>query len=197
VAASFFLETAWIPNGVRVVRIRPGAPSGFERALGRPELLVSAGFCGGLSEDLATGDLILATEIVHRGRRIAISSELVARAERALVEAGIEPKSGPVVTVARVAGTAEEKARVREETGAIGVEMEAGALADWADENGVGFIALKAVLDGADEPLPLRRAGDAIFHPIAAVRAGRAGVRAGRAIGCGIRAIVDRFGGGG
>jgi len=73
VAAPFFLERAWIPKrpGLRAVRIRPGAPSGFEGSLGRPDLLVSAGFCGGLDPRLKTGDLILASEVYHRGRKIA------------------------------------------------------------------------------------------------------------------------------
>ena len=192
VVACFFLETAWIRRGpgMRVARIRPGAPAGFERDLGRPDLLVSTGFCGGLSEDLKTGDLILATEIAHQGRRIAVSPEILARAEEGLARVGIAPKLGSIVTAARVAVTLAEKGRLREETGAIGVEMEAGRLAEWADENGIGFIAVKAVLDEADEPLPLRRATDAILHPIAAVRAGLAGVRAGRAIGRGISGIV-------
>ncbi len=201
VAACYFLETAWIPNdpGMRVARIRPGAPSGFERAIaadGTPMLLIATGFCGGLDPRLKPGDLILATEIVHRGRRIAIDPELLARAQAGLEEAGIAPSRGPLVTETRVVGTVEEKGKLRDETGAVGVEMEAGRLAEWAEDSGVGFIALKAVLDAADRALPLRRAADALSHPIAAVRAGVVAVRAGRTIGRGIGALAREFAGG-
>jgi len=197
VAAPFFLERAWIPKrpGLRAVRIRPGAPSGFEGSLGRPDLLVSTGFCGGLDPRLKTGDLILASEVYHRGRRIAVDAGILARARAALGADRIDPAVGGLVTADRVVGTVDEKAKLWKETGAIGVEMEAGSLAAWAEENRVPFLALKAVLDRADRPLALRRAADAILHPLAAVRAGRVGFSTGRAIGRGIAALLDGFGG--
>ena len=201
VAACFRLETAWIPKipGTRVVRVRVGAPSGFARAItagGRPDLLISTGFCGGLDPRLGIGDLILATEVIHRGRAIAIAPELLTRARAALEREGIHPAPGRLVTAARVIGKKEEKQRLHNETEALGVEMEAGKLAEWADDNGVSFLAVKSVLDPAGVELPLTVAGDALRHPIAAIKAGLAAIRAGRAIGRGIGALAREFAGG-
>ena len=201
VAACFRLETAWIPKipGTRVVRVRVGAPSGFARAItagGRPDLLISTGFCGGLDPRLGIGDLILATEVIHRGQAIAIAPELLSRARAALAREGIHPAPGRLVTAARVIGKKEEKQRLRNETEALGVEMEAGKLAEWADGNGVPFLAVKSVLDPAGVELPLTGAGDALRHPIAAIKAGFAAIRAGRAIGRGIGALAREFAGG-
>ena len=201
VAACFRLETAWIPKipGTRVVRVRVGAPSGFARAItagGRPDLLISTGFCGGLDPRLGIGDLILATEVIHRGRAIAIAPELLTRARAALAREGIHPAPGRLVTAARVIGKKEEKQRLHNETKALGVEMEAGKLAEWADGNGVPFLAVKSVLDPAGVELPLTVAGDALRHPIAAIKAGLAAIRAGRAIGRGIGALAREFAGG-
>ena len=201
VVACFRLETAWIPRGagVRAVRIRPGAPSGFERAItaeGNPDLLISTGFCGGLDPQLGTGRLILATEVIHRGRAIAVASELLARARAALAREGIVPALGRLVTADRVIGRKEEKQRLHTETKALGVEMEAGKLADWADDNKIPFLAVKSVLDPAVGELPLAKVSDALLHPIAAIDAGFAAIRAGRAIGRGIGALVREFAGG-
>ncbi|RLE37041.1 hypothetical protein DRJ12_03555 [Candidatus Acetothermia bacterium] len=201
VAACFRIETAWIPKipGTRVVRVRIGAPSGFARAItagGRPDLLISTGFCGGLDPRLGTGDLILATEVIHHGRAIAIAPELLTRARAALAREGIHPAPGRLVTAARVIGKKAEKERLHNETEALGVEMEAGRLAEWADDNGLPFLAVKSVLDPAGVELPLSKPGDVLRHPIAAISAGFAAIRAGRAIGRGIGTLAREFAGG-
>lgn len=201
VAACFRTETAWIPKipGMRVVHVRAGAPPGFERAIaagGSPDLLISTGFCGGLDPSLVPGDLILATEITHRERAIAIAPELLTRAREALAREGINPVQGGLVTAARVVGRKEEKERLHKETKALGVEMEAGRLADWAKDNEIPFLAVKSVLDPAGVELPLSEAGNALFHPIAAMKAGFAAIRAGRAIGRAIGALARELAGG-
>ena len=55
----------------------------------------------------------------------------------------------------RVAVTAVEKARLREDTGAAAVDMESSAVADRAREWGVPFRSIRAVSDLASEDLPL------------------------------------------
>ncbi len=200
VVACFRSETAWIRTKptLRVVRVRPGAPAGFERAVtaaGPVDLLVSAGFCGGLDPSLKPGDLILATEIIHRGRTVLIAPALLKRAQVALDRGGVTYRPGPIVTVPRVIDTRADKASLHADTGAVGVEMEAGVLATWAQTRKIPFLAVKSVLDPADADLPLRTGWDAIRRPGAAIRVGRAARNAGKALGVGVEIVAQEFGG--
>ncbi len=200
VVACFRSETAWIRTtpAMRVVRVRPGAPTGFEHAVAVDtpvNLLVSAGFCGGLDPSLKPGDLILATEIIHRGQTIRIAPALLKRAQAALDRGGVAYRPGPIVTAPRVIATRADKASLHVDTGAVGVEMEAGVLAAWAQTREIPFLAVKSVLDPADADLPLRTGWDAIRRPGAAIRVGRAARDAGKALGAGIEIVTQEFGG--
>ena len=151
VAACFRLETAWIPKipGTRVVRVRVGAPSGFARAItagGRPDLLISTGFCGGLDPRLGIGDLILATEVIHRGQAIAIAPELLTRARAALAREGIHPAPGRLVTAARVIGKKAEKERLEQRKRIEKMERESRRTA-WITKAEVDFAPLPAKSD--------------------------------------------------
>lgn len=200
VVACFRSETAWIKTtpAMQVVRVRPGAPAGFERAVtaaGPIDLLVSAGFCGGLDPSLKLGELILATEIIHRGRTIRIAPALLKRAQAALDRGGVAYRPGPIVTAPRVIATHADKAGLHADTGAVGVEMEAGILAAWAQTREIPFLAVKSVLDPVDAELPLRTGWDAVRRPGAAIRVGRAARNAGKALGIGVGIVAQEFGG--
>jgi adenosylhomocysteine nucleosidase len=60
---------------------------------------------------------------------------------------------GTLVTVAGVAGTA-DKARYRQQHGADLLEMEASAVAAVAQDKGIEFLAVKAVSDVSELPMP-------------------------------------------
>ena len=60
-----------------------------------------------------------------------------------------------IYSMDRVAVTREEKHRLREQTGAAAVEMEAAAVAKRAAEWGVPFHCVRAVSDTAEEDMPL------------------------------------------
>jgi len=202
VTACFRVETAWIKGspGLRVVRLPLGASGGLGRVVaeGVPKLVVSTGFCGGLDPTLRTGDLVLATEIRHLNGIIPMDQRLLTRARRALQARGITPAEGGLVTTERVIQSPAEKERLHRRDGALGVEMEAGKLARWAEDRGIGFLAIKAVLDRATRSLPFTgtAGGTVLRHPLAALQAGWAALIAGRAIGRGIGALVPAFSGG-
>ena len=188
VSACFGIEARWIARtaGVRVVKTPMGARatealSEWDGRLGAGDLLVSSGFCGGLAAGLQTGDVVLADRIRWRGRDVALDPALLERARRVLGDAS---HVGLCAVRDEVVETREEKRRLAE-TGAIAVDMESGSLADWAAEQGVGFLVLRAVLDPVDlaVSIPGASAGSVLRHPIGAMRLGRRAARAGRAVG--------------
>jgi nucleoside phosphorylase len=119
----------------------------------RPQALASVGFCGALSSELGLAGVLAASEVIdaERGRRFSAS----------LPQCRLPHRQGPVVSVDRVVGSAEEKSRLAV-LGAIAVEMEAAAVAERARAWGVPFFCLKSVTDLAGETftLDLNRARD-------------------------------------
>ncbi len=114
--------------------------------------LLAAGFAGALAPDLRPGDIVAAFEVIEPdGTRWTADPDLLARCP---------PESatfhrGPLLTIAHVVPTATEKRRLREETGAVAVDMESAAVARCAAGAGAPFLALRVITDAADECLPL------------------------------------------
>lgn len=98
----------------------------------RPARVLTCGFAGALREDLQIGDVICATETPLPGAR-------------------------PVRIFChdRVAVSVEEKAALRQRTGADAVEMESGFIEGICRESGVPCATLRVISDTAQESLPL------------------------------------------
>src|SRR5262249_2609217 len=127
---------------------RPAAARAAEVLLGRgARPLIAAGFGGALSPDLRPGDLLLANAVIEpSGRGWPTGPGLLGRAADGTARAGSPPSAAPgrrhapagqvrvglLLTVDRVVGTAEEKRRLREETGALAVDMESAAVMECA-----------------------------------------------------------------
>lgn len=120
-------------------RLRELAQSGLAS---RFECVVAAGFAGGLSPSLQVGSLILAGS----------EGPLFSRAWSIL---GKRVCTGKIATSPRVLETPEAKARFAVETGALAVEMEQTAVADFAREWRLPLIALRSITDPADQALPV------------------------------------------
>jgi nucleoside phosphorylase len=103
--------------------------------------IVSFGFCGALNPALEPSDVFVASEVLGAGPALPPRTSLAY-------------KSGPLVSIDHVAGTAAEKAELAA-TGAMAVDMEAGALAARAREWDVPFFCIRAVTDTANETLAL------------------------------------------
>ncbi len=161
--------------GWRVVRCRPGelteprAPTlawirtgmGIEaarRTVGEiPDLPIEAavctGFAGALARHLPPRMLVAADPLLDaEGRSYAtpLAEALATAAERA----GLACTRGALVTVAHVAETAEEKARLHAEMGALAVDMESAVLAAGLADRGIPAAAVRVVLDAAHEEIP-------------------------------------------
>ena len=103
----------------------------------RVDVVVSTGLCGALDPALRVGEVFVATAV--NGRSVNVP-----RSRRPF-------RSGPLVSIDRVAATAEEKRALRSSSGALAVEMEAAAVAEYAGRLGVPFYCIRAVSDAADE----------------------------------------------
>jgi nucleoside phosphorylase len=103
----------------------------------RPDLLIATGFAGALAPDLATGDLVAASNWSDPA--------LLSRDLRAGVLISV---SAPVETVAA-------KAALHTSTGAIAVDMETATIAAACAAAGVPLLAVRAISDAADRSLPI------------------------------------------
>jgi len=91
----------------------------------KPDLIISAGFCGALSKDLKIGDVVVS-----------------------------DPEDRKLFCSTRPLFTCEEKTAAAEREGAIIVDMESGAVLSVAKKHGIPFIAMKAVSDTLLDELP-------------------------------------------
>ena len=117
-----------------------GVAAGVVHENAKIDALISTGFCGGLAPELRPKAIFVATTV----------NGTVAN----------QPQSphhffsGPLVSQDRVAVTMEEKRKLRE-SGAMAVEMEAGAVAARASSWSVPFYCVRVVTDTAEEKLPV------------------------------------------
>ncbi len=116
----------------------------------KPDALVSVGFCGALTDDLETADLVIGGTTNHG----ATASLL----DLALSAAG-KVHRGTVHTVDKVVLIAADKLELAKKTGALVVDMEADAVAIAAKARGLAFLAVKVVLDTPAQPLASSYAG--------------------------------------
>jgi len=110
----------------------------------KPDALLSVGFCGALTDDLDTGDLVLGGSSQHPATESLLTL---------LLEAAPKARRGSVVTVARVFVNADEKRTLAKHSKALVVDMEADAVALAAEKRGLGFAAVKVVIDTPAAPL--------------------------------------------
>src|SRR5271154_1740155 len=96
--------------------------------------IVSTGFCGALDPALKVGDIVVSGDPVASPRPFV---------------------RGEILSMDRVAVTAAEKRGLRQQTGAVAIEMESAAVAAKARERGVPFRCIKVVSDTAAEDMPL------------------------------------------
>jgi adenosylhomocysteine nucleosidase len=115
---------------------------------------MSWGCAAGLSPTLRPGDLCLPASIVDaRGVHRAASAGWHQRAVSSL-QATFDVHTGPLLTTDRIAPTEADKRSLAEKFGAIAVDMESAAVAAVARERDVPFLAVRAIADPADMPMP-------------------------------------------
>src|SRR5690349_6622214 len=109
--------------------------------------LAVAGTGGGLTDDLSPGDLVVATEVTDGATTTACPSAPLLAGE--LRRAGLAVRTGPVVSVERLAGG---RGRARTvDPGALAVDLESAWLAAAAGERPVAVV--RAISDTPQRPL--------------------------------------------
>lgn len=108
----------------------------------RPALVLTCGFAGGLNPSLRTGDVVFESDA-------AFAFAFAARLRAAGAAQAKFHCAG------RVATTREEKALLRESTGADAVEMESSIIRARCHERGIPCATVRVISDAANENLPL------------------------------------------
>ena len=126
-----------------------------------PTLVISAGVCGALAPDLAEGHLVVPEAVVGAGA--------VRHATAALP--GLR-RAGTLLTVDAVVSTAELKARLWMETGALACDMESVPIVEWARARGLPAAVVRGVSDTSSRGVPADLA--AVVEPDGRVRTTRA-----------------------
>lgn len=124
-----------VANGVG-----PTQSAAAARAFPDAAAIISIGFCGALDLGLDIGDVIVADKVFFSSQMFDCQP----------VSTSAKYYSGSLFSSPRIAASAEEKRRLRE-SGAVAVEMEAGAVAEYAKERHVPFFCVRAVSDLASE----------------------------------------------
>ena len=101
----------------------------------RVEGIISAGLCGALDPALRVGDIVVSGD--------------------APLQSSAKFLRGEVHTVDRVVATARDKRQLRNQTGAVAVDMEAATVEQTAAEWKVPYLCVRAVSDTAGDTLPL------------------------------------------
>jgi adenosylhomocysteine nucleosidase len=106
-------------------------------------LVVSAGTCGALAPDLASGALVVPEAVMTPGGG-RYAPHAVPGVDR----------GGRLLSVTEVVETAEAKARLWLDTGALAVDMESAEILRWAGSRGLHAAVVRGVSDTATEAVP-------------------------------------------
>jgi adenosylhomocysteine nucleosidase len=108
--------------------------------------LICFGLAGGLDPALRPGAVIVPSGVIAGDKCYATDPSL------SHLLGGSVPDS--VLSTDAIVATVEEKRRLRQQTGAVAVDMESGAVAWVGSMHGIPFAVLRAICDPANSTLP-------------------------------------------
>jgi len=126
----------------------------------RPDLVITAGFGGGLSAEVADGDLIIGTEILElkadRGSEVSWQSAHKLQCLHSLdqFQGNFRVHYGKLITTEEMVLKAANKQRIGQATGALAVDMETSAVAAVCVAHKIDFLAVRCITDNDHEDLP-------------------------------------------
>lgn len=124
----------------------------------RPDLLISTGFCGGIAPELQDGDVVVAQKIIITDDRGCeeIPVRLSGIGQNFVARQGTEVKrvvGGTFVSTAIIMSKKRLARLVSSQDPNPVAEMESGAIAIIAAENGIPLLAIRTVSDSSSEEL--------------------------------------------
>lgn len=126
----------------------------------RPDLIISAGFGGGLHPSVGDGDIVIGTEVLDLDQdaghlvRWRSSHQLSEHPELADLNIGMRVHRGKILTADDVILRAATKQRLGRATGALAVDMETSAVAAVCAARGTDVLAVRCITDSVHEDLP-------------------------------------------
>lgn len=109
--------------------------------------VVATGYAGGAVAGLQVGELLVADEVMEA------RSQRLFRPTLPGPSASLPMRRGRLLTVERPAWTTRAKECLGRRFRALGLDMESAAVAQAAQEAGIGWMAVRVVLDPLEEPL--------------------------------------------
>ncbi|MBV8911017.1 MAG: hypothetical protein JOZ89_09675 [Gammaproteobacteria bacterium] len=156
--ASASARIATLPDGTRVAVSGVGRAAAADCARWLAEsganALISWGMAGGLDPALGAGTLALPREVISaQGERFATAPQW--RTSLACAVAADQTVSeGALLTCVAPLGSPADKAAAFRTTAAVAVDMESDAVAQVAASHALPFLAVRAIVDTADDALP-------------------------------------------
>jgi adenosylhomocysteine nucleosidase len=127
----------------------------------RPDLVISAGFGGGLQPHVREGDIVVGSEILElrRDEGTEITSDLMHKCALPPRLDGerwpeLRVHYGKIITTDEMVLRAANKARIGKATGALAVDMETSAVAAVCAAKKTDFLAVRCITDNDHEDLP-------------------------------------------
>ena len=116
-----------------------------------PRLVVSAGFAGGLTDELPRETVLVAERVIDEAGSEFVPTARADVADR-IVRCGA--LGGTLVTCDQVVPTEEAKRALATRSGACAVDMETAAVADVCARRDVPWLSVRIVLDAVEDKLP-------------------------------------------
>jgi len=118
-------------------------------------VLVSWGTAGALTENIQSGDLLLADSIVaNDGNKYLFDTERNKRIANELCNTSLKIHHGMIAHAHQVLATAEDKKRLHSKTNALAVDMESLGVAQIANKEKLPCVSIRAIVDEASQCIP-------------------------------------------
>ena len=111
----------------------------------KPELLVSSGFAGALTDRLRVGDILLADNYS--------APENLANARRLLPSS--RTHIGSLSTAPAIVDSAAQRDDLARESGSLAVDMETRFIAEACSQSAIPMLAIRAISDSPSAPMPV------------------------------------------